>query len=336
LRRYSYIPVWIAFFALLLPISSAAHESSPISLDINEMAPGRYQVIWNVPFYNGRPLPVGLSLPLSWQNVLDPTEQMLPSSVAQRRIILLGEEGLNGSRIGFPGLEGTPTNVFVRVSRLDGTRAITIGRPSKPWAVLRGERSFLETLSEYVSLGFNHILQGIDHLLFVMGLLIIVQGRMMLLRTITSFTIAHSVTLGIATLGYASAPIPPLNAAIALSILFLGPEICRTWRGETSLTIRFPWIVAFAFGLLHGFGFASGLSTTGMPRAELPWALLWFNVGVETGQLCFVALILLIKQAFARLEMEWPVWVERIPGYGIGVCGAYWTIQRTAVLIQGL
>jgi len=317
-------------------MSSGAHESSPISLDINEIASGRFQVIWNVPYYNGLPLPVSLSLPTSWQNVVEPTEQSLPASTIQRRIVSLECESLNGSRLEFPGLEDTPTNVFVRISRLDNSRAIVIGRPSKPWVVLRGERSFRETLFEYVSLGFHHILQGIDHLLFVMGLLIIVRGRMLLLKTVTSFTVAHSITLGIATLGYASAPIPPLNAAIALSILFLGPEIGRTWRGETSLTIRFPWIVAFAFGLLHGFGFASGLSTTGMPRSELPWALLWFNVGVESGQLCFVGLVLLVKQAFVALEMKWPVWAERMPGYGIGVCGAYWTIQRTAVLLQGL
>ena len=110
----------------------------------------------------------------------------------------------------------------------------------------------------------------------------------MLVKTITSFTVAHSITLAIATLGYASAPLPPLNAAIALSILFLGPEIVRVWRGETSFTIRHPWVVAFAFGLLHGFGFASGLSAMGLPKAEIPLALLLFNVGVEIGQVAFV------------------------------------------------
>jgi hydrogenase/urease accessory protein HupE len=177
---------------------------------------------------------------------------------------------------------------------------------------------------------------GVDHLLFVLGLLLIVGSRMMLLKTITSFTVAHSITLAIATLGYASAPLPPLNAAIALSILFLGPEIVRSWRGETSLTIRYPWVVAFMFGLLHGFGFASGLSTTGMPSVELPLALLFFNVGVELGQLVFVAVVLMLGRSFAILEMRWPLWVERAPGYAVGICGAYWTIQRTIILIGGL
>jgi hydrogenase/urease accessory protein HupE len=177
---------------------------------------------------------------------------------------------------------------------------------------------------------------GVDHLLFVLGLLLIVQGRVMLLKTITSFTVAHSITLAIATLGYAKAPLPPLNAAIALSILFLGPEVVRHRRGETSLTIRFPWLVAFAFGLLHGFGFASGLSTTGMPRVELPWALLWFNVGVELGQLVFVFLALILARSFRTLEIRWPGWALALPGYTVGSLGAYWTIQRTAILLGGL
>jgi hypothetical protein len=158
----------------------------------------------------------------------------------------------------------------------------------------------------------------------------------MLLKTITSFTVAHSITLAIATLGYASAPLDPLNAAIALSILFLGPEIVRRWRGETSFTIRHPWVVAFAFGLLHGFGFASGLTTMGLPQAEIPLALLLFNVGVEIGQLFFVVTILLLERAFRTLEIHWPRLIEAQPGYAVGSLGAYWTIQRTLVLLGGL
>ncbi len=155
----------------------------------------------------------------------------------------------------------------------------------------------------------------------------------MLVKTITAFTVAHSITLAIATLGYASAPLPPLNAAIALSILFLGPEIVRRWRGESSLTIRHPWVVAFAFGLLHGFGFASGLTTMGLPQAEIPLALLLFNVGVEVGQLFFVGLILGLERAFRTLEIRWPRSSQALPGYAVGSLGAYWTIQRTIVLL---
>jgi hypothetical protein len=173
---------------------------------------------------------------------------------------------------------------------------------------------------------------GIDHLLFVLGLLIIVADRSMLIKTITAFTVAHSITLALATLGYAQIPGPPLNAAIALSILFLGPEIVRIWRSETSFTIEHPWVVAFGFGLLHGFGFASGLSTTGMPTAEIPLALFMFNVGVELGQIVFVILMLLLHRSLKVLAFRWPRWADLVPGYVVGSLGAYWTLQRTAML----
>jgi hypothetical protein len=162
-----------------------------------------------------------------------------------------------------------------------------------------------------------------------------VSKRWTLVKTISAFTVAHSITLAIATLGYANAPLLPLNAAIALSILFLGPEIVRKWRGETSFTIRHPWVVAFAFGLLHGFGFASGLTAMGLPKAEIPLALLLFNVGVELGQLCFVFLVLLLERAFRILEIHWPRLVQRIPGYSVGALGAFWTIQRMYLLWIG-
>jgi hypothetical protein len=177
---------------------------------------------------------------------------------------------------------------------------------------------------------------GIDHLLFVLGLLLIVQSRWMLIKTITSFTLAHSITLCIATLGYASVPLLPLNVAIALSILFLGPEIVRSWRGETSLTIRHPWVVAFAFGLLHGFGFATGLTNMGLRAAEIPLALLLFNIGVEIGQIAFVMLVILLERSFRVLEVHWPRLARLAPGYTVGSLGAFWTVERSVILIGGL
>jgi hydrogenase/urease accessory protein HupE len=191
-------------------------------------------------------------------------------------------------------------------------------------------------MGTYIVEGMRHILFGADHLLFVLGLLLIVRNGWMLVKTVTAFTVAHSITLAIATLGYAQAPALPLNAAIALSILFLGPEIVRSWRGETSFTIRHPWVVAFAFGLLHGFGFASALTSAGLPRSELPLALLSFNVGVELGQLGFVALVLATERAFPILEIRWPRWAQALPGYTVGSLGAFWTVQRVALLLAAL
>lgn len=194
-------------------------------------------------------------------------------------------------------------------------------------------QTWWEVTGTYAVEGLRHILFGADHLLFVLGLLLIVGNRWMLVKTITAFTVAHSITLAIATLGYAQVPALPLNAVIALSILFLGPEIVRVRRGETSFTIRHPWVVAFAFGLLHGFGFATALTSAGLPRQDLPLALLSFNVGVELGQLAFVALVLAIERSFRVLEVRWPRWVEALPGYLVGTLGAFWTIQRVALLI---
>jgi hydrogenase/urease accessory protein HupE len=313
-----------------------AHESQPGTLNLRQVDKDRYEVTWRAPIYFGQPHPARLELPEQWKTVVDPTERLLADSQVFRRVVTVGSQGVEGSTLRFPGLENTITDVFVRLDRLDGTTMTTVVRPSKPYAQLRGERTWTTTAEEYIGLGFHHILQGIDHLLFVLGLLLIVNGRLMVLKTVTAFTVAHSITLAIATLGYAKAPLPPLNAAIALSILFLGPEIARFWRGETSLTIRYPWVVAFMFGLLHGFGFASGLSTTGMPKAELPPALLFFNVGVELGQLVFVFTALTLVRSFRVLEVRWPRWAQALPGYAVGSLGAYWTIQRTVILLGGL
>jgi hydrogenase/urease accessory protein HupE len=328
--------VIVILFSWVLIGTAAAHESQPGSLEIKQLARDRFDITWRAPIYYGRPHPAKLQLPEDWETIGQPTERRRVDAIVFHRVISTGGKSVEGMIIRFPGLEATITDVFVRLTRLDGTFMTTVARPTKNWAELRGERPWHATAGEYLGLGFHHILMGVDHLLFVLGLLLIVQGRMMLLKTITSFTVAHSITLAIATLGYAKAPLPPLNTAIALSILFLGPEVVRSRRGETSLTIRFPWLVAFAFGLLHGFGFASGLSTTGMPKAELPWALLWFNVGVELGQLVFVFLALALAWSFKALEIRWPRWARALPGYTVGSLGAYWTIQRTVILLGGL
>ena len=330
-RRLWTVFTWLVFS--LTPCSAAlAHESQPGLLELHQLGPARYEVIWRAPVYYGKPHPARLELPQDWVTIAEPTVRQLSDSALHRRVVDVAGGSIDGAVIRLPGLEATITDVFLRVSRLDGTEASQVVRPTRPYAKLRGERPWYAASGEYVVLGFNHILMGIDHLLFVLGLLIIVRSRRMLIETITAFTVAHSITLAIATLGYANVPGPPLNAVIALSILFLGPEIVRAWRGQTSFTLRHPWIVAFGFGLFHGFGFASGLSTVGMPKAEIPLALLMFNVGVELGQLVFVILMLLVYQSLRALEFRWPRWMELAPGYAIGSLGAYWTLERAAMM----
>jgi hydrogenase/urease accessory protein HupE len=280
-------------------------------------------------------LPISLKLPDDVKNLREPSVEELADSLVERRWIDAGPDGLAGKRLEFPGLQLTITDVLVRVEMLDGRKWTTIVHPSQPWVDVAATQTTWGVTGTYIVQGIRHILFGADHMLFVLGLLLIVKDRWMLLKTVTAFTVAHSITLAIATLGYAEVPVVPLNAAIALSILFLGPEIVRSWRGETSLTIRHPWVVAFAFGLLHGFGFASALTSAGLPHHELPLALVSFNIGVELGQLGFIALILTLERSFRTLEIHWPRWIEALPGYTVGSLGAFWTIQRLTILFGG-
>ena len=282
---------------------------------------------------SGTRLPVALKLPDGVRDTKERIVQELADSIVERRSVDAGHDGLAGKRIEFVGLQLTITDVLVRVEMLDGRSWTTIARPSQPWIEIAASQAWWAMVGTYVGEGIRHIVYGVDHLLFVFGLLLIVTDRRMLLKTVTAFTVAHSITLAIATFGYVHAPALPVEAAIALSIFFLGPEIVRSWRGETSLTLRKPWLVAFAFGLLHGFGFAGALTSAGIPRSHLPIALFGFNVGVELGQLAFVSLVVLLEWSSRRLEIRWPAWAGRLPGYAVGSLGAFWTIQRTAILL---
>jgi hydrogenase/urease accessory protein HupE len=315
-----------------MPVARA-HESRPAYLEIRESEPGQYTVLWRTPVLAGMRLPLVLGLPEGVTNLKPPVVQELNDSLIERRWIDAGPNGLAGKRVDIKGLQFTITDALVRFEFLDGRTVQTIVRPSQPWVEIAATQTRWEVSGTYVVEGIRHILFGADHLLFVLGLLLIVGNRWMLVKTVTAFTVAHSITLAIATLGVADIPALPLNAAIALSILFLGPEIVRVWRGQTSFTIRHPWVVAFAFGLLHGFGFATALTSAGLPRQDLPLALLSFNVGVELGQLAFVALVLALEQSFRALQVNWPRWVQALPGYVVGSLGAFWTIQRVAPLI---
>jgi hydrogenase/urease accessory protein HupE len=195
-----------------------------------------------------------------------------------------------------------------------------------------GSGSATAAAGRYLGLGIEHILLGIDHLLFVFGLLLLVRGPWMLVKTVTAFTLAHSITLALATLGFVDVPAPPVEAAIALSIMFLAAEILHARRGRPGIAASKPWLVAFVFGLLHGLGFAGALTRLGLPPGEVPLALLFFNLGVEIGQLLFVALVLALGWALRELQVRWPRWAEPVPAYAIGTLAAFWFIERTSGL----
>jgi hydrogenase/urease accessory protein HupE len=325
----------VAVCILIGTPAAFAHEVRPGFLELRETGPETYSFLWKKPSGGEIEIQIAPVIPEGCRLTTAGQQQLTPGALVVHGTLAC-PGGLSGRTIAIAGLDGTITDVLVRLHHSDGRLESHLLRPDEPSVTLGGVTSLAERSLSYVRLGVQHILLGVDHLLFVLGLMLIVKDRWMLVKTITAFTVAHSITLAIATLGYASAPLPPLNAAIALSILFLGPEIVRTWRGETSFTIRHPWVVAFAFGLLHGFGFASGLTAMGLPKAEIPLALLLFNVGVELGQVGFVLLIIQLERSFGVLRVQWPRLVERMPGYAVGTLGAYWTIQRTLILIGGL
>jgi hydrogenase/urease accessory protein HupE len=274
--------VLIIFFVVLAAFQGAsAHDARPAYMQVTEIAPQRYEVIWRTPVLSGMRLPVALRFPENTRDVTEPVLREVSDSLVEHRIIDTAG-GLTGTRIEIVGLQATITDALVRVQMLDGTYSTTLVRPSKPWIEIATARSSLEVATAYLVHGIEHILFGYDHLLFVLALILIVRSTRMLLLTVTAFTVAHSITLSLATLGVVHVPGPPVEATIALSILLLACEIVRSDRGQPSLTAQWPWLVAFSFGLLHGFGFASALTEIGLPQGNIPLALFAFNVGVET------------------------------------------------------
>ncbi len=316
----------VGILGVASPLS--AHESRPAYLQIREVAPGRYSILWRTPLLSGQRLPVALRLPTDVRNLSEPVVQELNDSRIERWSVEADSGAFGGQRIEFPGLQATITDVLVRIQMLDGTHSTTLVHPSQPWVVMTASRGRWEMALSYLTYGVQHILFGFDHLLFVLGLLLLVRGVGPLLKTITAFTVAHSITLAMATLGVVRIPPPPVEAIIALSIVFLASELLKQQRGVVGLAQRYPWVIAFSFGLLHGFGFAGTLTRVGIPTGDVPLALLMFNLGVELGQLGFVAVFLLFVHSLKSLAIRWPRWSRPIPAYAIGSLAAFWVIER--------
>lgn len=324
----------VGLMALLcLPLLSFAHESRPAYLQLTQTSPDTFDLLWKVPA-QGDNLRLGLYVRLPDSAVpLTDTHGMFVGGAYVERWSFREPNGLIGSKIEIDGLRHTLTDVLVRIERMDGTTQVARLMPESPSVNVTASPSVWQVANTYFWIGVEHILLGVDHLLFVLGLLLLVDSTRALVNTITAFTIAHSITLALSVFSVIHVPEIPLNTMIAVSILFLGPEIVRKWRGKSSFTIRHPWVVSFAFGLLHGIGFASGLTLTGLPQGDIPSALLFFNLGVEAGQLAFVLVALWAASSLHTLELDRAWWARRIPAYVIGSLGAFWTIQRVVVLL---
>ncbi|MBP7003563.1 HupE/UreJ family protein [Amaricoccus sp.] len=320
-----------ACLAACLAVGAEAHEVRPAYLQIDQTGPDRYAVIWRTPQLSGAPLPVVLALPDDVRTISGPGTQEMPGSTIERRIVEI-PGGLAGRRIDFVGLQATITDVLARVT-LDGVTATTMVRPSEPWLDVQAGQTTLEVAVTYLRDGVEHILFGFDHLLFVAALMLIVRDWRVLIKTITAFTVAHSITLALATFGLVALPPGPVETLIALSIVLVAVEAVRLRRGETSLATDWPWLVAFAFGLLHGFGFAGALAGIGLPRADIPLALLFFNLGVETGQLLFIAALLAAAAGLRRL-VALPRQAPIAAAYAIGIVASFWCFERLGAMFS--
>lgn len=332
MRIYKLLCLILTIYFFISGMASA-HESRPAYLEINESQPHIYDVNWRRPARGEMVLSMQPVFPEHCQAQGGVATYSAAGANIQRWTLHCHATGLVGHTIYIDGLVQTITDVLVRIQFLDGTTQTQILKPNDTKMTVQGAPSLWQVISDYFVLGVEHILGGIDHLLFVLCLLLIVQGKWLLVKTITAFTVAHSITLALATLGFISIPQAPVEAVIALSILFLAVELVKQQQGKRDLAMRAPWIVAFIFGLLHGFGFASALSEIGLPQADIPLALLMFNVGVEVGQLLFIAVVLSVIWAWKlTLKIE-PSWLTRVTAYVIGSLSAFWVIDRVTSIV---
>ena len=339
-------------FLSALSLAAEAHQLSPGFFGMTETAPGRYDARWKVSVSGGLADALTPELPEGCAVASPPRVHLLDGVTALNEFRLqqatvLCPGPLAGGTFRVAGLEATSTDVLLSIVYADGTSFSHRLLPSSPSVVIPEQPGVLDVIETYTLLGIEHILIGVDHLLFVLALLLLVADWRRLFWTITAFTLAHSVTLGAATLGWVRVSGAAVEATIALSILFLATELARRGASAATVTLRqaasdpglalrYPWIVAFAFGLLHGFGFAGALAEIGLPEQAIPVALLFFNVGVELGQILFIAGVLALIWCLRQLRTARPVWASRAVAYAIGSMAAFWMFERTLSAIWPL
>ena len=332
LKRLAIFGLQAVLFTLGAALPAAADEFRPAYLQLRQVDAATYDVLWKLPALDeSTTLKLRPVFPAGTE-VITPVSSSYAAGTAVQRWRMRADGGLAGKAIEFPNLSASHIDVLVRVERSDGTTQLGRVLPVEPRFEVTASPGDFEVIKTYTVLGIGHILLGFDHLLFVLALLLIVDGTRRLIATITAFTVAHSITLALATMGVVHVPGPPVEALIALSIVFVAGEIIHVRQGRPSLTQRYPWIVAFTFGLLHGLGFAGALAEVGLPQNSIPLALLFFNVGVEIGQLLFIAAVLIViavgRMLTTGMQVAVPEWLRRAPPYFIGTLASYWVFER--------
>lgn len=326
----------------LLSFASSAHELRPAYLAVEQVDAQLFDVTWRVPARGEMRLSLNVKFDENTEQRSLP-QPLMATGYYTERWQVSHPDNLVGSHIEIAGLSQTMTDAIVRISWLDGREQLTRLLPDRPGMVVEESPGSGQIAGTYFVLGVEHILLGIDHLLFVLALVVLVSGWKQLVTTITAFTLAHSITLAAAVLGIVSVPQAPVEAVIALSIVFVAAEIIYKGRGSSSLAIRKPWLVAFGFGLLHGLGFAGALSEIGIPEQAIPLSLALFNIGVEAGQLLFIATVSVLMLLLRKLPpvQQWEIRADTtatiasaLPvAYAVGGLAAWWLIDRTIALV---
>ena len=312
----------------LVALPAFAHELRPAYLELREDPPGEFSVMWKTPMLGDARLALEPEFSGDAKAVTPVTTRTPPGAAVQEW--MLRTPALRGQTLRIRGLESTMTDALARIEFADGTSWTQRLTPRQPVAAIPARESVVAVAGVYFRLGVEHILTGVDHLLFVLALLLITRGTRRLVKTVTAFTVAHSITLGLATLGFVHVPQRPVEAVIALSIVFVAAEIVRGRGGRLGIAARAPWVVAFTFGLLHGLGFAGGLSDAGLPQGHIPLALLFFSIGVEAGHFLFIGTVLPLAAVARRVPWPAPQWAPLVPPYAIGAVAMFWVVQRVA------
>jgi hydrogenase/urease accessory protein HupE len=325
-------PILHILLLLMIPVLTWAHEIRPGYLEIIENSDHSLQITWKQPTMGEYSLPLHPVISTGWMVDSLAAISYTESYLIKRWQIPANHASLHEQTISILGLEKTITDVLVQVTLLNNVSFTYLIKPIQPFVKLNLFKPQPPPVWQYIQLGIYHIWSGFDHLLFVFGLLLLVKKRSRLIWTITAFTLAHSITLALATLHIINISPSFTEAAIALSIVFLAIELLRHYKGNNGFAYYYPWLVSFLFGLLHGVGFASALHDVGLPENNIPLALFLFNVGVEAGQLAFVFAMLLLTAGIRRLQFQLPKWSYKIPAYLIGTMAMYWFIERVVAI----
>ena len=320
------------FVLLAMPALAAAHALDPALLDVRETAGGVAEVLWRTSSSRAAGTQVDPVLPASCRVAREPVATEEDGAVSVRWAVDCGDGGWVGQRVAVDGLAGAGTDALVRIALADGRVVQRVVRAAEPELIVPARPRALTVAADYGRLGVTHILAGLDHLLFVLGLVLLVGPGRRLVTTVTAFTVGHSITLTLAALELARVPARPMEVLIAASVLLLAMELARPAAAPSRLG-RVPWVMALGFGLVHGLGFAGALREIGLPAGDVPLALASFNVGVELGQLAFVAVVL-GAGALLRFAGPAPRWRKLVPVYAMGTLAAFWCFERIAVLMH--